>query len=212
MDCSLPGSSAHGIFQARILEWGAIAFSHDKCRQHIKKQRRYFADKGPYSQSCGFTICHIWMWELDHKEGWALKKWCFPTVVLEKTLESPLDCKEIKPVKLERNQPWLFIGRTNAEAEAPILWPPDEKNWLNGKDPDARKDRRLEEKGMTEDEMVVWYHWLDGHEFEQPLGDGEGQGSLACCSPWGCKESDMTEQLNNKCVSQRHKQQPFWIF
>ena len=152
------------------------------------------------------------MWELDHKEGWALKKWCFPTVVLEKTLESPLDCKEIKPVKLERNQPWLFIGRTNAEAEAPILWPPDVKNWLNGKDPDARKDRRLEEKGMTEDEMVVWYHWLDGHEFEQPLGDGEGQGSLACCSPWGCKESDMTEQLNNKCVSQRHKQQPFWIF
>ena len=113
------------------------------------------------------------MWELDHKEGWAPKNLCFWTVVLEKTLESPLDCKEIKPVNLKGNQSWIFIGRTDAKAEAPILWPPDMKNWLTGKDPDAGKDWRQEEKGMTEDEMVGWHHWLSGHEFEQALGCGE---------------------------------------
>ena len=120
------------------------------------------------------------------------------TVVLEKTLESPLDCKEIKPVHPKGNQSWIFIGRTDAKAETPILWPPDAKSWLIGKDPDAGKDWGQEEKGTTEDEMVGWHHQLNGHESEQALGDGEGQGSLACCIPWGSKESDTTDQLNNK--------------
>ena len=134
----------------------------------------------------------------DQKEGWALKNWCFWTMVLEKTLESPLDSKEIKPVNPKRNWSWIFIGSADAEAEAPILWPPDAKNWLIGKDPDTGKDRWQEEKGMTEDEMVGWHHWLDGHEYEQAPGDGNGQGSLAvCCSPWGHKESDTTEWLKN---------------
>ena len=136
------------------------------------------------------------MWELDHKESWALKNWCFWTVVLEKTLESSLDCKEIQPVSPKGNQPWLFIGRTDAEAEAPILCPPDAKNWLTGKDPDAGKDWRQEEKGMTEDEMVGWHHWLNGHEFEEALGVGDGQGSLVWYSAWGHKESETTELLS----------------
>ena len=139
---------------------------------------------------------HVQMWELDHKEGWAPKSWCFWTVVLEKTLESPWHSK-IKPAHPEGNQPWIFNGRADADAEAPILWPPDVKSHFIGKDPDAGTDWRQEEKGMTEDEMVGWHHWLNGHEFEQTLGDSEGQGSLACCSPWGCKESNTTEQLNN---------------
>ena len=112
------------------------------------------------SQSYGFSYNHVWMWELDHKESWSPKNWCFWTVVLEKTLESPLDCKEIQPVHPKGNQSWVFIGRTDAEAEAPQLWPFDVKNWLTGKDPDAGKDWRQEEKGMTEDEMVGWHHWL----------------------------------------------------
>ena len=133
-------------------------------------------------------LAHWKMSELDHKQGWELKNWCFRTMVLEKTLESPLDCKEIKPVNLEGKQPWIFIGRTDAEAEALILghlmW--REIHWK--RPPDAGKDWRQEEKGMTEDEMVGWHHRLNGHEFEQALGDGEGQGSLVCCSSWGCKE------------------------
>ena len=165
--------------------------SYDKPRQCIKKQRYRFADKGLYSQSCSFSSSHVRMWELDHKEGWALKNWCFCTVVLEKTLESPLDSKEIKPVSLKGNQPWIFIGRIDAEAETPILWLPDLKKQLIRKEPDAGKDWGPE-KGMTEDEMVGWHHWLNGHEFEQTLGDSEGQGSLAFCSPWSCKELDMT--------------------
>ena len=136
------------------------------------------------------------MWELDNKEGWAPKNWHFQNVVLEKTLESPLDIKVIKPVNPKRNQPWIFIGRTDDEAETPVLWPPDAKNWLTGKDPDAGKDWRQEEKGATEGEMFGWHHGLDGHEFEQALGVVDRQG-LACCSPWGRKESDMTERLNN---------------
>ena len=116
-------------------------------------------------------------------------------MVLEKTLKSPLDCKEIQPVNPKGNQSWILIGRTDAEAEAPILWPPDGKNWLTEKEPDAGKDW-MQEKGMTEDEMVGWHHRLDGHEFEQALEAGDGQGSLACCSPWGHKESDTIEQLN----------------
>ena len=129
-----------------------------KPKQCVKKQRHYFVDKCPSSQSYGFFSNHIWMWELDHKEGWMLKNWCFQIVVLEKTLESPLDCKEIKPVNPKRNQPWIVIGRTDAEAEAPILWPPDAKNRLTGKDSDTGKDWRHEEKGMAEDKMVGWYH------------------------------------------------------
>ena len=121
-------------------------------------------------------------------------------MVLEKTLESPLDCKKIQPVHPKGDQSWVFIGRTDAEAEAPILWPPDVKSQLTGKDPDAGKDRIQEEKGMTEDEMVGWHHRLNGHEFGQAPGDGEGQGSLVCCSPWGCKELDMTKRLNSNKV------------
>ena len=134
------------------------------------------------------------MWELDHKEGWALKNWCFWTVVLEKTFESPVD-RKIKPVNPKGNQSWIFIGRTDVEAETLILWPRDRKNRFIWKDPDARKDWVQEEKGTTEDKMVGWYHQLDGHKFEQAPGAGDGQGSLVCCSPWGQKESDMTEQL-----------------
>ena len=136
------------------------------------------------------------MWELDHKESWVPKNWCFRTVMLEKTLESPLDGKEIKPVNPKGNQSWILISRTDAEAETPKLWPPDAKNWLIWKHPDAGKDWRLEEKGMTEDVMVWWYHRLDGHEFEQALGVGDRQGSLACCSTWDHTESDRTERLN----------------
>ena len=135
------------------------------------------------------------MWELDYKASWVPKNWCFWTVVLEKTLESPLDCKEIQPVHPKGNQFLVFIGRTDVEAETPILWPPDAKRWLIGKDSDAGKDWRQEEKRTTEDEMVGWHHWLDGPEFEQALGVGDGQGSLVCCSPWGRKESDMSERL-----------------
>ena len=148
------------------------------------------------NQSYGFSSSHVWMWELDSKESWAPKNWWFWTVILEKTVAGPLDCKEIQPVHPKGNQSWIFIGRTDAEAETPILWPPDAKSWLIGKDPDAGKDWRWEEKGMTEDKMVGWHHQLDGHEFEQALGVGNGQGSLACCSPWGHKETDMTEWLN----------------
>ena len=137
------------------------------------------------------------MWELDHKEGRVPKNLYFCTVVLEKTLESPLDCKEIKPVNPKRNQSWIFIGRTDVEAEAAVLWPHDVKNWLIGKDPDAGKDWRQEEKGMTEDEMVGWYHWLNEHDFKQALEDGEGQECLSCYSPWGRKELDKTDRLSH---------------
>ena len=136
------------------------------------------------------------MWNLDNKESWEPKNWCFWTVVLEKTLESPLDCKEIQPVHPKGNQSWIFIGRTDAKAETPIRWPPDAKNWLTGKDPDAEKDLRWEEKGMTEDKMVGWQHRLDGHGFGWTPGVDDGQGGLACCDSWGRKESDMTERLN----------------
>ena len=133
---------------------------------------------------------------LDYKEGWAPKNWCFWTAVLQKTLESPLDSKEIKAVNPKGNQPWLFIGRTDAEGEAPILWPSDANSRLTGKGPDAGRDWGQEEKGMTEDEMAGWHHRLDGREFEWTPGFGDGQGGLACCNSWGCKESDTTERLN----------------
>ena len=136
------------------------------------------------------------MWELYHRDSWASKNWCFWIVALDNTLDSPLNSKEIKPVNPKKNQPWIFIGRTDAKAQVSILWPPNAKSQLIGKDPDAGKNWRQEEKGMTEDEIVGWDHWLDGHEFEQALGVGDGQGGLVCCSPWGHKESDMNEQLN----------------
>ena len=138
--------------------------SYEKPRQHIQKQRHYFANQVPSSQSCGFSSSHVWM--LDSRESLMPKHWCFWTVVLEKTLESLLDCKEIKPVNPKGNQTWIFIGRTDAEAETPILCPPDAKSWLIGKEPDAGKDWRQEKKGTTEDEMVGWHHRLNEHAFE----------------------------------------------
>ena len=183
---------------------------YDQPRLHIKKQRHYFANKGPCSQSYGFSSSHEWMWELNYKVSWAWKNWCFWTVVLEKTLESPLVCKEIQPVNPKGNQSWIFTVRTDAEAETLILWPPDAKNWLTGKDPDAGKDWRWEEKGMTENEMVEWHHQLNGHEFGWALGVGVAQGGLECCSSWSRKESDMTQRLNwtelNQKMGQKTKQ------
>ena len=166
----------------------------------ILKSRHYFADKGLSSQGYGFSSGHVWMWELDCKESWALKNWCFWTVVL-KTLESPLDCKEIQPVHPKGGQSWVFIGRTDAKAETPILWPPDGKNQFIWKDPDAGEDWRWEAKGTTEDEMVWWHHQLDGHEFEQAPGVGDEQESLACCSLWIAESqiqlSDWTDIFQN---------------
>ena len=156
------GDCSHEIKRHLLLGRKVI----DQPRQHIKKQRHYFANKGPPSESYGFSSGHVWMWELDSKESWALKNWCFWTVVLERTVESPLHCKEIQPVNPKGDQSWVFIGRTDAEAETPLLWPPDAKNGLLGKDPDAGKDWRQEEKGMTENEMVGWHHRLIGYEFE----------------------------------------------
>ena len=167
--------------------------SCDQPRQHIKMQRHSFPYKSPYSQSYDFSSSHVWVWELDYKESWASKNWCFWNVVLEKTLGSPLDSKEIKPVNPKGNQPWIFIGRTGAEAEAPVLWPPDVKSQLIGKEPDAGKDWRQ----MIVNERIGWHHKLNGHEFEQSPGDGEGQGSLVCGSPWGRQELETTEWLNN---------------
>ena len=158
---------------------------------NIIKQRYYFANKGPSSEGYGFSSSHVWMWELDCEESW-----CFWTVVLEKTLESLLDCKEIQPVNPKGDQSWVFIGRTDVEAETSILWLPDVKNWLIWNAPDAVKDWGQEEKGTTEDEMVGWHHRLNGHGFGWTLGVGDGQGGLMCCSPWGLKELYMTEWLN----------------
>ena len=152
-------------------------------------------DKSLSSQSYGFSSSHVRMWELDHKESWAPKNWCFWTVVLEKTPASPLDCKEIQPVHSKADQSWVFSGGTDAEAETPILWPPHAKSWLSGKDSDAGRDWGQEEKGTTEDEMAGWHHWLDGCESEWTPGVGDGQGGLACCDSWGHKESDTTERL-----------------
>ena len=140
--------------------------SFDKLDSILKSRDITLPTKGLSSESYGFSSGHVWMWQLDHKESWALKNWCFWTVVLEKTLESPLDCKEIQPVHPKGNQSWIFTGRTDANTEASILWPPDVKNWLTGKDPDAGKDWRQGETGMTEAEMVGWHHRLDGYKFE----------------------------------------------
>ena len=153
--------------------------------------------KGQSSQGYGFSRGHVWMWELDCEESWAPKNWCFWTVMLEKTLESPLDCKEIQPVHHPKgDQSWVFIERTDAEAKTPILWPPHAKSWLIGKDPDAGRDWGKEEKGTREDEMAGWHHRLYAYEFGWTPGAGDGQGGLACCDSWGRKELDTTEQPN----------------
>ena len=152
------------------------------------------------SHGYGFSSSYVWMWELDYEENWAPKNWCFWTVVLEKTLESPLDCKEIQPVHSKEDQSWMFFGRTDTKAETPILWPPHVKSWLIGRDSDAGRDWGQEEKGTTEDEMAGWRQQLDEHEFGWTPGVGDGQGGLACCNSWGRKESDMTERLNYKLV------------
>ena len=140
--------------------------------------------------------------ELDYKESWGQKNWCFWTVVLEKTLESPMDCNEIQSVRSEGDQSWVFLGRTDVEAKTPILWPPHVKSWLIWKDTDSGRDWGQEEKGTTEDEIAGWHHWLDGCESEWTLGVGDGQRGLACCDSWGHKESDTTEQLN--CIELAH--------
>ena len=170
--------------------------SYDQPRRRIKKQRHYLGNKGASSQGYGFSSGHVWMWELDCEEGWAQKNWCFWTVVLEKTLEGPLDRKEIQPVHPKGDQSWVFIGRADVEAQTPILWPPDVKSCLIWKDPDAGKDWGQEEKGTMEDEMVGWHHRHNGHGFGWTSVVGDGQGGLACCGSWGCKESYTTERLN----------------
>ena len=170
--------------------------SYDQPRQQLKSRNITLTTKVRSSQSYGFSSSHVWTWELDYKESWAPRNWCFWNTLLEQTLESPLDCEQIQSVHPKGNQFWIFIGRTDDEAETPVIWPPYVNNWLIRKDPDAGKDWRWEEKGTTEDEMVGWHHWLDGNEFEQAPGVGDGQGGLACCSPWSCKESDTTERLN----------------
>ena len=170
------GACSHEIKKFLLL--GKKAVTPVQC---IKKQRHHFANKSPYSQSYKFSSSHVWMLELNHKEGWVLNNWCFWTVVLEKTLESPLDRKEIKPVNPKGNQPWIFIGRTYAEA--PILGPPEAKSWLTGKEPDAGKDWRQKEKRAAEDEMIREHHQLRGHKFEHTPAYSGGQRSLECCSP-----------------------------
>ena len=162
----------------------------------MQKHRHCFANKGLSSQGYGFSSGHVWMWEFDCEESWAPKDWCFWTMVLEKTLESPLDCKDIQLVHSEGDQPWDFFGRNDAKAETPVLWPPHVKSWLIGKSYDAGRDWGQEEKGTTEDEMAGWHQRLDGREFEWTLGVGDGQEGLACCDSWGRKESDTTERLN----------------
>ena len=156
----------------------------------------YFANKVPSSQGYGFPSCHVWMWESDCKESWVLKHRCFGTVVLEKTLESHLDCKEIQPTHSEGGQPWNRFGWNDAKSETPVLWPLHAKSWLIGKDSDAGKDWGQEEKRTTEDEMAGWHHWLDGHVSEWTPRVADGQGGLACCDSWRRRDSDKTERLN----------------
>ena len=191
-DCSHKVKRFLLLGRKAITNLGSILKSKDKNPSFLFT---YFADKNPSIQSYGFSSSHVWMWKLDPKESWAQKNWCFWTVVLEKFLESPLDCKEIQPVHPKGNQSWIFIGRTDVEAESPILWLPDVKNWLIVKDPDAGKDWSQEAKGQQR------VRWLDGitnsmDEPEQALRVGNGQRSLACCSPGGNKNLDMTDWLN----------------
>ena len=187
--------------------------SYEQPRWHIQKQRHYFANRGPSSQGYGFPSSHVWMWELDYKESWAPKKRCFWTLVLEKTFGSSLDSKEIQPVHPKGDQSWVFIVRTDVEAETPVLWPPYAKSWLIWKDTDAGKDWGQEEKGTTEDEMVGWHHQLNGHGCGWTLGVGDEQGDLACCGSWGSKESDTTEWLNwTELSTQQNNNKLFFSF
>ena len=160
--------------------------SYDQPRQHIKNKRHYTANKGPSSQGYGFSSSLVCIWELNYKESWALKNWCFWTVVLETALVSPMDCKEIQVVHPKGDQSWVVIGRTDDEAETPILWPPDVNNWLIGKDPNAGQDWRQKTRA-TEDEMVGWHHRLNGHGFGWTPGVGDGQGGLASFGSCGCR-------------------------
>ena len=169
------------------------------------KQRHYSANKGPYSQGYGLPGDHVWLWELDLKEGRTPKNWCLQTVVLEKSPESLLDIKEIKPVNLKGDQPWIFTGRPDGEAEALVFWSSDANRWFIGKVPDARKDWEQKDKRASEDEMAGWHHQCNEHEPGQTPGDGEGQGGLVCCSPWGHKESDMTGWLNKTKQNKERK-------
>ena len=168
--------------------------------------------QGPSSQGYGFSSGHVWMWELDCEESWVLKNWCFWTVVLEKTLESPLDCKEIQPVHSKGEQSWDFFGRNDATAETPVLWPPHAKSWLIGKDSDAGRNWGQEEKGMAEDEMAGWHHWLDGRECQWTPGVGDAQGGLVCCDLWGHKEWDTTEGLIWSDLMGIHSFPSSWLF
>ena len=181
---TVDGDCSHEIKRRLLLGRRVI---YDQPRQHIKKQRHYFVNKGPSSQGYSFSSGHAWMRELDCEESWVPKNWCFWTVVLEKTLESPLDCKEIQRVHPNGDQSCMFFGRTDVEGETPILWPLDSKSWHIRKDPDAGKDWGQEDKGTTEDETVGWYHWPDGHGFGWTLGVGDGQDGVACCGLWGAK-------------------------
>ena len=168
--------------------------SYDQPIQLIKKQRHYFPKNGPSSQDYVFSGSHVWIWELDYRESWAPKNWCFWTVVLQ-TLENPLDCKKMQSVHPKRDQSWMFIGRTDVESETPIIWPHDAKSWLIWNNPDAGKDWRWEQKGQ---QRIRWLDGitLNGHEFAWTLGVGNGQGALACCGLWGRKKSNTTERLN----------------
>ena len=194
-----------------LLVWAPKSLQMCFCSHEIKRclllRRKVMTNLGSILKSRDITlptkfclvkvmVFPVWMWKLDCEESWALKNWCFWTVVLEKTLESPLGCKGIQPVQPRGDQSWVFFERTDAKAETPIFWPPHAKSWLIGKDSDAGRDWGQEEKGTTEDEMTGWYHWLNGHEFEWTPGVGDGQGGLACCDIWGQKELDRTERLS----------------
>ena len=186
------GDCSHEIKRRLLLGRKAMT----KIESILKSRDITLSTKVPSSQGYGFSSDHVWMWELDYKESWVQKNWCFWTVVLEKTLESPLDCK-IKSVHPKGDQSWVFIGRTDVEAEIPVLWPPDVKSWLICKDPDAGKDWGQEETGMTEDEMVGWHHWLNGHGFGWTSGDGDRQGGLVCFGSWGRRvRHDWVTELN----------------
>ena len=174
--------------------------SYKKPRQHVKKQRHYFGDKGPYSQGYGFSSSHVQMWQLDHNVGWTSKSWCFWTVVLEQLLKVPWTARRQNQSLLKEINPEYSLEGLMLKAEVPILWPPDANSQLIGKDPDAGKDWKQNEKRVTEDEMAGWHHRLNGHEFEQTPGDTEG--SLVCWSPWVCKQSDTIEQLKHMTMKQ----------
>ena len=197
MDRGVWQATVHGVAEFDKTEW--LSTQHNlKPRECADTQRCYSADEGPCSQGCGLLGGHVHLWELDHKEGRVPKNWCLWTVVLEKTPESPLDSKEIKPVNLKGDQPWIFTGRT--DTEAPVFWLSDAKRWFIGKVPDAGKDWGQKEKRASEDEMAGWYHWCNEHELGQTPGEGEEQRGLAYCSPWDHRETDVTGRPNTNLL------------